>query len=461
MMLGAVSSGNQMPFWEYSNQFDLMPRTPGFTTVLDGELHSDPSRAFQYCCGTTLALRCDAFDWASFVPGQAYAGIEWKVLSLDLGLRNPDLLYLGADPAMGSLSSTSGNLVMSGNARNMPGYTLTLDPWSFPYTRDHFQLFAKFGDYFMTDSRVEGRLMTHNTLLGAQLNFWGFSLGFCLDHWAQWDGRGFGNYLRVITGSHGGSGASKEDRVNIPGNQLGAEKFFLRYRGTGWTAEIRHDIPYEDKSGMRFGNFPDGMNYLMFSFDDKDRWVSDIVFEYDYTMYQSGPIHEDEFDEDGNHIPWTPGRNYFGLDNYFNNGQLTSAWTHYGMTIGTPLFYPAGTRNCTWDRQGPCMGVENNRIRAHHLGLSGKLARRLPYRLMATYSKCYGVYGAPYAGEDAAQKPWKSVKETPLRQFSLGFNLELPFFRNTLLVLPGLYLDRGQVLPDAFGATLGIRYQIH
>ena len=66
------------------------------------------------------------------------------------------------------------------------------------------------------------------------------------------------------------------------------------YFGDGWTLTAQHDIPYDDGSGMGLQNFPDGVNTLSFSWKDKDRWVSDIVYEYHYTMYQSGPINREQ-----------------------------------------------------------------------------------------------------------------------------------------------------------------------
>lgn len=447
-----------MPFWGYSNQYDLMPQTSGYTMVLDAGARIGAPHDFRFDFGATLALRGDSYNWDAVIPSQAYARIAWKPLSLDLGIKNPDLLYYGADPSLGSLSSTGGNVIMSGNARNMPGYTLSLAPIGVPWTKNHLQICGKLGDYVMTDRRAEGTLKTHNAQLYLLGNFWRFTLGIGIDHWTQWEGRGLKNYIRVLTGYHGGMDANPSDQYNIYGNHLGAEKIFLRYKHEGWSLELRHDIPYDDKSGMRFDNFPDGMNYLVFSFDDKDRWVSDVLFEYDYTMYQSGPLHDSEFDEDGNHIPWHPGLNYFGMDNYFNNGVLKSGWTHYGMTIGTPLFYPTGTRSGSWSRKIPCEGVENNRIRAFHLGLSGKIAKKVPYKLMATYSRCCGTYDHPYEGESPAYKPWRSVKESPVGQFSLGLNLRIPLLDDTLHILPGIYWDQGGVLPNSFAATIGVKY---
>ena len=123
--------------------------------------------------------------------------------------------------------------------------------------------------------------------------------------------------------------------------------------------------------------------------------------------------------------------------------------------------YPVGTLAGTWTSAVMVAGLENTRLRAHHFALSGKLFRQHPYKLMLTYSLNHGTYGRPYAGESAWNKEWGSVAETPLRQMSAGFtgSVRLPAGRRPLdlSLLYGVYVDRGSVLPDTFGATLGLR----
>lgn len=457
LLMGALSGADVMPFWAYTNQYDLMPMTSGYTALLQTGMQYDETKTLQWHWGASLALRGDGYDKACPIIDEAYAGLMWKKLSLDIGLKHPELEYLSCSPALGSLSVTGGNLIMSGNARAMPGYRLALHPNDVPFTGGHLQVEAAYGDFLMTDARYKPRVLTHNTSLHLIGNIGKVSISAGLDHWAMWDGNGFGNYLRVITGSSAGPDGTKSDRMNVIGNQLGSEKISISYRGEGWKAGLRHDIPYDDISGMTFKNFPDGVNTLSFSFDEKDRWISDIVYEHQYTMYQSGPIHDKETDEQGNPRPWRPGLNYVGGDNYFNNGEFKSGWTHYGMTIGNPLFFPAGTHVGTWTRGAVTKGVENNRLKSHHVGVSGKLFKKCPYRLMVTYAMCYGTYSHPYTGESQWGHPWGTVKETPLRQASIGFTCEVPLMKGRLQIIPGLYADRGQVLPDAFGATLGLR----
>lgn len=443
MLLGSVATGGRAPFWSYANSYDLMPQTSGCAAVLNAGMHYDESKTFQWHWGASGGFRSDSFQRAAFIPDQAYAGIKWRKLALDLGLRHPDALYFGSSRTLGSLSTTSGNVIMSGNARSMPGYTISLKKADFPWTDGHLQMAGAFGDYLMTDDRFEGRTLTHNTQLYLIGNFGRFSLTLGIDHWAQWKGTGFVDYLRVITGSSAGKSGSAMDRANVIGNQLGAEKIALSYKGDVWSVEFRHDIPYDDKSGMYFKNFPDGVNTLSFSFDDKNRWVSDIVYEFQYTMWQSGPVQDPDHDAQGNPIPWRPGLNFAGRDNYFNNGEFICGWTHHGMTIGNPLFFPVGTNDGSLKRGTPVKGVENNRLRAHHVGISGKLAGKLPYRLMITSSVNYGTYDHPLP---------------ELGQLNFGFNCEIPLFGGKLEILPGIYFDRGAMTGNSFAVTAGLRY---
>ena len=126
------------------------------------------------------------------------------------------------------------------------------------------------------------------------------------------------------------------------------------------------------------------------------------------------------------------------------------------------MFFPAGTKAGTWSPALMTLGVENNRIRAHHLGVGGRLFRVHPYRLMLTYSRNYGTYAVPYAGDSAWQRPWGSVRETPLRQFSAAFTglVDGLFGVRGLSGMYGIYADALEVLPASVGALAGVRYSL-
>lgn len=467
MLLGALSSSPQVPFWATANRHDLMPRSSGATALLDLRTSGSGAGNLSWSAAASLALRSDSYAGGDFFPAELYGSLGWKALSLDIGIRHREKDFLASSPLLGSVSSTSGNVAMSGNARSMPGAALNLSPVDIPFTGGRLRLSGSFGDYVTTDNRIMKGALVHNTRIYLLGGFGRFELKAGLDHYAMWGGENgthvmpvtLANYLRVVSGRAAGMDGTKSDRMNVIGNQFGAESISIGYDGDGWKAEFRHDIPYDDKSGMKFQNFPDGVNTLGFSFDDQERWVSTVVYEFHYTRYQSGPIHDREVDGHGDPIEWNPSLNFIGGDNYYNHGEYRSGWTHYGRCFGNPFFFAKGTRSGSWSPE-LCEGIENNRLRAHHIGVSGMLFRRYPYKLMLSYVQCYGIYSAPYEGPSAWGRAWGSVREVPARQFCSALQCVIPLARTGLSLLPEVYYDHGEVLPGGPGVSLGIRWSL-
>lgn len=471
MLLGAAGAGGDMPFWATANQFGLMPDKSGAIALVQARQDFDPSKDFQWEWGVSLGARGDMVKPIEFLPDEVYAGVRWKPLYLELGMKRPVQKYFGADSRLGTLSTSAGNVANSGNAMNMPGYSLNLAPVSISGPRNWVQISGAWGDYRTWDNRYVKGAWVHNMKAYLHVNIYDFSFISGLDHYAMWAGTSpvfgehkvtFMDYVRMSLGMSAPAGSSYNpgDQVNVIGDQKGALLFRFEYRGKGWTASFQHDIPYEDKSGMKFQNFPDGVNTLSFSFEDKKRWVSDVVYEFIYTMKQSGPLHErpatpEEKAKQDPNDPWYGYVLLNGEDDYFNNEEYCSGWTHHGRTIGLPLITPWGTKAGKWNRRDITMGVENNRIRAHHLGISGMLFRQVPYRLMLTYSDNFGTYRKH-------RKPEEYITDWPgYSQFSAGFNAIIPFLDGRLQLLPGIYFDCGQVLPSRFGATLGLVYNMN
>ena len=441
-MIAAAGNSGNLPFWAQANTGGMMPATSGGVTCAAVETGYQPAGMLQWRAGTTLAGRVAAGEGASAQVNEAYAGIRWKVLSLDLGMKQQQAAFV-ANRNLGSLSATGGHMAWSGNARPMPGYTIELQPIVVPFTGRVFWLEGAYGDYKTIDDRYVQDALLHRMQfnfvfkIGQRLTF---RLG--LDHYAFWGGTSsdptvgrqpisLADYFRVITGRSATSANPEQDQAYVQGNHLGSELWRWDWKGDGWHFVFQHDIPYEDGSGMGFQNFPDGVNTLWFSWDDKDRWVSDILYEYHHTMSQSGPVHDAIVGYDYKIIG--------GRDNYFNHAVYKSGWTHFGRTIGNPLLYP--------DTAAP--GIRSNRIKAHHFALAGKLFRCAPYKLMLTYSRNYGTYDAPLHEDESGDG-----------QFSGAFQGEIPgLFRvQNLLLTYGLYGDFGTVRPHCVGATLGLRF---
>lgn len=486
MMLGAVSTGPDLALWSNANQFGIYPDSSGGLVQAVAKCEFDRSRPFHWRFGASLTARGDrqlrGQSWdKAFLVDEAYGSIGWKCLTLDLGMKHPDLDFYGPSRSLGSLSSTGGHLTYTGNSRSLPGYNLVLEKVAFPWTKEYLWFWGSFGDYVALDDAYTKHRLIHRTRLFTEVFLMPskrLSLTLGIDHYGIWGGSSpilppgqitFANWCRVVLGRGASAGGTQMDQANVLGDQGGSELIRLDWRGNGWKLAFQHEIPYSDKSGMRFQNFPDGVNTFSFSFDDKDRWVSDIVYEFYYTMYQSGPIHDEEFDEHGQHNPPGPGINFNGWDDYWNNGEYKSGWTYYSRPMTSPLFYPAGVRTGNVSRYGynraietTNTAIENNRVIAHHIGIGGKLGRKAPYRLMLSLSQNYGTYHYTYKDPSPKGKPWGSVKEKPLIQFSTGFSGEIPSIGGigNLSLTYGIFADYGQVLRQNVTLLVGLKYNL-
>ena len=460
-----------MPFWAGANRRGLVPEnlSNGQNRLLAG--YGDnrgglsglmtAGAEFAYLTKPEIAITAGLSvagygvkdSWKGMLD-RLYFGISWKKLHLDLGMKDRYFDYNG-------LSLTGGDLAYSGNARNLPGYNLSTDFIYIPYTRKIIGFKANFADYMMIDNRYVDKALLHNEALFVKITpIKRLSLTLGLEMWSQWGGTSekygrqpssFNDYLRVMFGRSGGDDATQSDQINVLGNHLGRELIRLDWHADDFTVTFQHDIPFEDKSGMRFMNFPDGVNTLNFSFRNRDRWVTDILLEYVYTKWQSGPYHDTTADPDRKDEPYTI---LGGNDNYFNNGEYKSGWTYYGRTIGLPLLTPMPV---TETSDGKVFGVCNTRVSAWHFGIRGKAARLVPYKFLFTYSRNFGQYSQrDLTTGNSGTNIFKSVPE----QFSLALECEVPRLgKETPLSLGiGLYGDFGQMYQDSFGITVRLTY---
>ena len=479
MLMGALSTSGELPYWATANRGGIMPDGSGAVALASARSSFDESRTFQWQWAASAAVNYaqdlqPVSSHPELVSGslslsamidELYISARWKVLRADVGMQHREREFVSASPILGSLSSTEGHIVESNNARPMPGIRLSLEPIAVPWTGGHLKIFGSWGDYKTLDDRYVDGALVHR--LRGYLRYdisehWFVQAG--LDHYAIWGGTSpeygelpvnFGNYCRVALGLKAGASGPAIDRENVLGEQGGAEQLRAGWRGNGKSVTFQYEKPYSDKSGMRFTNIPDGVYTLHFGFDDKDRWISDVLAEFKYTMWQSGTFHDPNGKNDGNADYY--GGYYLGCDNYFWNGEFKSGWTHFGRAICDPQFY-------TGEVEG-VHSIYNTRFKAIHLGVGGRLWRVAPYRLMITRSWNYGSYWAPYVGESTYATTWKwwqrNTVDKPLPQFCLGLDLALPLNEISDLKLPlsitgGLYLDRGRALGNSFATAIGL-----
>lgn len=213
---------------------------------------------------------------------------------------------------------------------------------------------------------------------------------------------GLKSYLRaLIPGGadvpEGGSAYQNEE-----GDILGSWMMRLNYDAESWKVGVYMDKYFEDHSSMLmldYDGYGDGEEWNVkkrthfFRYDFKDcmlgaelnfkygRWIRNVVVEYLYSKYQSGPIYHDH----------TPGRSdhVSGRDDYYNH-YIFAGWQHWGQAIGNPLY-----RSPIYNDNGQ-VRFENTRMVAWHLGIDGGLTEKLDYRVLATHQTGLGTYTLPY-----------------------------------------------------------------
>ncbi len=210
----------------------------------------------------------------------------------------------------------------------------------------------------------------------------------------------FKTYLDVLIPN--GGDANEGVYENNSGDQLGSWMFRMKYKGDGWGVNFYVDHFFEDHSQMLFLDY-DGYgkgdewnskktnDYIVYNLKDcmlglegilpKNPIASNVVVEYIYTKYQSGPVFHDHTPNISDHIA--------GRDEYYNH-YIFSGWQHWGQVMGNPLY-----RSPLYNDDGT-IEIKNNRFWAWHFGVNGDPTENIHYRLLFTTQKGWGRYSNSY-----------------------------------------------------------------
>ncbi|MDX1754306.1 MAG: capsule assembly Wzi family protein [Salinimicrobium sediminis] len=365
---GLPSSQEVLPFWMYHNS--------------RGRISSD-SHAVAWITGKSFNFLTDN-KYLLLGAGALYDEGRNKGILIDelfvhyqdpniyftLGKKQPIELYNG-------LSASNGNMLWSLNARPLPGFQLgTVAPLFF-FRSQHFGIEAAWKEFFPgKDGFVEDTRIHHkNFHLIFRKDAWQLKLG--VQHFAQWGGTSprigpqpsdAANYLRVLAGKEGTVIHPETGQLTIIANHVGGYELYLDREFRNFNLQFFYNHIFDDVSGKRLHNLPDGTYGFFYENRDKDRLISSIIYELYYTHHQS-------YTAEGFH------KN----DNYFNNGTYQSGWTYEGRVFGSPFFTP--------DPEGK--GVINNKFIAHHIGVAGEIGnyfKRYPYKFLLSYAHNDGLY---------------------------------------------------------------------
>lgn len=368
---GYYATGEELPFWLYHNKFG---KATG-STDLSGFVNFFGSRVYNenylFSFGAKLRYLND-LESRVFVD-EAFLYIQNYYLNFTLGAKEKEVLYDG-------ISATNENLIWSNNTRNLPGLRIATTNPIWITNNKKFGFEGSWEEYYLGENRyVDHTLLHHKRLLLVfePNNKWLIKAG--VQHSAQWGGispvqggqpTSVKDYLRIITARNGADDASIYDQQNSLGNHLGSYELYVTRKFNYFSLQFLYNSIFEDGSGSRLENFPDGRYGLYFKFKEEDKLVNSIIYEYINLRNQS-------------HL------SKFGADNYFNNGPVyKSGYTYNYSVLGVPFI--------TYDKE--LDQITNNKLTVHHLGSSGIIKYSdysYPYKFMASYSHNEGTYGRP------------------------------------------------------------------
>lgn len=452
-VIGIASSANRTPFWLSTNQYGVVPRTSPAGVVQAstvGRLRL--GNRFPHSLTYGIEAVGQATRQPDVVIPQAYASLNVGRFSL-WGGRKKEIIGLGDS------TLTSGFYSWSGNALPITKIQVETNgfvPIGFTRNQVSVQAFYAHGWFANTDS-IQGSYLHQKALYvrigrpNARVRLTGGVL-----HNVQWGGRSatlpanvaingqlpqsFSSYLYVVTAREpnplDSAGYSKFDAVNRFGNHLGSIDFSLELRLGRWRAMGYHQHPFEDKSGVVFINFPDGLYGLSLinpAGSKREFTVQRLSFEFLSTLSQSGSLTH-------------TGSRYDGKDDYFNNYQYRDGWVQNQRVIGTPfLSRRADLRPERQQEPGSQIwAIANNEVQVWHMGAAGTVGRGVRWQTKLSASRNAGTPRHPFV--------------QAVSQFSGALWLTWPLaWLGGSELQTAIALDQGQLYQNSAGGWLSLR----
>ena len=345
---------------------------------------------------------------------------------------------------------SSGSLILSKNAEPIPKILIeNIDPFIFEINATKFLINAGLSHGMIEKGDYISQPQIHEKWLYLKIKNNNLSLHLGLVHNAVFGGETieFGllpstakDFIRVFFVQNGDENAPQNENINSLGNHLGIWDLGLSINSKNYNFTTYLQHLFEDQSGARWLlNWQDNLYGVIIEDKLKRFFIHKINIEFLYTLNQSGVNEVSE--------------NTYGWDDYYNHYIYLSGWTNKGKSIGTP-FAVLGSNGAR-----EYIHVENNRIKAIHLGISGSLHPKISFRHLSSYSINYGNY----FDEDRLNKLKLNNKYLiPLNQYSgmieILFN---NFTKNKNLSFGLMYAqDKGGLYREASSLEISFRYQI-
>lgn len=422
-MQGSLSDG-RTPLWLNANRHGLssLDGSNGYLRAsLQRPLGVDEDRRWGLSYGLDVAA---AYHYTStLVVQQAYVEARWLKGTLSVGSKERPL-------ELKNSRLSSGSQTLGINARPVPQVRLALpDYWEVPLTRGWLKLKGHLAyglytdDNWQKDFVSQASKYTENALyhskagyikIGNDYKFLPVSLEMGVEMATVFGGTSYNaNGKSVVHNASnlkafwdalvpGGAETVEDTYQNISGDQLGSWVFRLNFDYDTWYLGLYGEHFFEDQSAMfqlDYDGYGSGAEwndrkerrYLLYSLKDMmlgaelrlkgaHTWINNVVFEYLYTKYQSGPIYHDHTKGIADHIG--------GVDDYYNH-YIYTGWQHWGQAMGNPLY-----RSPLYNDDGS-IEFKDNRFYAFHLGLAGDPSDYVGWRMLTTFRRGFGRYSVP------------------------------------------------------------------
>lgn len=382
-----VSSTDRAPFWLISNSFGAISTTaPGgwIRAGLNGSVYSSGK--------INLALGTDILDHFSeqndFSIQQAFLEFKLGIFSIKGGKWEE---IFGNQ----NINLSSGGMLWSGNAAPKPKISLQIPNYTaVPLTNGFAQFKAGISHSRTGDNIFVKNVRLHHKFIYLRLGGEGpLHFEYGLHHFVKWGGistdpaygnlsESFSTFLKVLLASGNDDRSPLQESQNAIGNHMGSHNLAVNYKVRKTSIDLYWQSIFEDGSGMRLRNFPDGLWGFTLS-SETWRNVSGLLIEFVKTTDQSGRYHAIEVD--GTYMI------IGGNDDYFNHFIYKDGWSNQGMTIGSPLITSPALLTLESDEY-----LANNRLTAFHFGLEGKI-KKVDYKAFYTFSRNYGTYSSPFS----------------------------------------------------------------
>ncbi|MCM8570464.1 capsule assembly Wzi family protein [Gramella jeungdoensis] len=366
---GQLYTGDRSPFWMHANKKGRLDEKSHLFSLLSGvgDIQITDSTYFRLGAGV---LYKDGYEDGVKLD-EAYFEYTSPKLGVVMGKKHKEDLFQG-------LSASNENILWSLNSSAIPGIKVFTRSPLFLRKNHGIGFMAALEEYLLDDDRyVEKTRLHHKSFHIIYQGHSDFRIALGVQHFVQWAGispeygklpNSFEDYIKVVTGTSGDPVGGEE--VNALGNQIGSYEVKLKTKVKGFDLQFLYNHIFEDASGMKMGNFPDG-RYAIFIEDNRDPfwgtpWLKTFMYEFYYTKNQSRDRVSSKRD---------------GADNYFNNNLYRTGWVYKNQVIGVPFILLNEDR----------FRIGTNIIAVHHLGVKGKVFNEFPYRLLLSYRQNYGV----------------------------------------------------------------------